>query len=245
MPAAADLDRSQSSPAGRLGVDATLAYPTDEALLELSPRDFFDRLILEQLQAKAMVEGPNFYFGRKRQGNVELLREYCQQAGLYLEVVPALEFEGDTVSSSRVRKLIAAGQMDSASGMLTHPYRIRGMVVHGAARGSQIGFPTANVSAIDTLLPGPGVYAGWAYLGKEPWPAAINVGPNPTFGEQALKVEVHIIGYSGSLYGKPLEVDFLKRLRDIRSFAGVDELRAQLASDVAQAAEIAKTPSSD
>ncbi len=223
-----------------LGVDATLAYPTDPALLELPPQVFFDHLLRERLDARALVEGPNFFFGRNRAGTVDVLREYCEKAGVYLEVVPALELEGAAVSSSRVRRLIAAGDIDTASKLLTHPYRIRGMVIHGAGRGARIGFPTANVGAIDTLLPGPGVYAGRAYVARAPWPAAINVGPNPTFGEQALKVEVHLIGFAGSLYGKPLEVDFLSQLRDIRSFDGVEALRAQLHSDVERAAQIAR-----
>jgi riboflavin kinase/FMN adenylyltransferase len=222
-----------------LGVDATLAYPTDRRLLELSPREFFNHLLREQLDAKALVEGPNFYFGRDRAGDVQLLEQYCREAGISLEVVPALVENGQTVSSSRVRTLIAAGHIDEATALLTRPYRIRGMVVHGAGRGAQIGFPTANIGAIDTLLPGPGVYAGRLQLGQETWPAAINVGPNPTFGEQALKVEVHAIGYHGSLYGEAVEVDFLSRLRDIRSFEGVDALRAQLAKDVAEAQRIA------
>jgi riboflavin kinase / FMN adenylyltransferase len=224
-----------------LGVDATLAYPTDRALLELSPRQFFDHLLRERLDARALVEGPNFFFGHDRSGNVELLRKFCDEASISLDVVPALQLQGDTVSSSRVRRLIAAGEIDAATQLLTHPYRIRGMVIHGAGRGAQMGFPTANVGAVDTLLPGPGVYAGRAILAKIPWPAAINVGPNPTFGEQALKVEVHVIGFSGSLYGKPLEVDFLSRLRDIRSFDGVDSLKAQLAADIQQAAQIARS----
>ncbi len=159
---------------------------------------------------------------------------------MQLEIAEPLVLEGEMVSSSRVRRLIAAGEIDAATQLLTHPYRIRGMVIHGAGRGAQLGFPTANVGAVDTLLPGPGVYAGRAILAKIPWPAAINLGPNPTFGEQSLKVEVHVIGFSGSLYGKPLEVDFLSRLRDIRSFDGVDSLKAQLATDIQQAAQIAR-----
>ena len=136
------------------------------------------------------------------------------------------------------------GRLDEARQLLTRPYRIRGMVTHGARRGNKIGFPTANVSAIDTLLPAMGVYAGRAICRApdgtvETWPAAINIGPNPTFGEDLLKVEVHLIGFEGSLYGEPLEVDFLARLRGTQPFASVAELQAQLARDVAAAREIA------
>lgn len=223
-----------------LGVDGMIAYPTDEALLALSPREFFDHIVREKLDARALVEGPNFNFGRGRAGTIGVLRGYCHEAGMSLEIVEPVVMDGEYVSSSRVRGLIAYGDIDEACRMLTRPYRIRGMVTHGAARGSKIGFPTANVSAIDTLLPGQGVYAGIATVDGNPWPAAINLGPNPTFGEQGVKVEVHLIGFEGQIYGLPLVVDFLSRLRDIQPFAGVDALKAQLARDVEAAAHIAR-----
>jgi riboflavin kinase/FMN adenylyltransferase len=218
-----------------LGVDTTIAYPTDEALLGLSPTEFFKHIVRDSLDAQAVVEGPNFFFGRNRAGDINVLGQLCKQAGVSLDIVEPLSIDGETVSSSRVRRLIAEGKMDEANSLLTEPYRIRGMVRHGAGRGAKIGFPTANVDAVDTLLPGPGVYAGRTQFAGAIWPAAINVGPNPTFGEQAMKVEVHLIGYHGSLYGEPLEVDFLARLRDIERFAGVEQLQAQLARDVAAA----------
>lgn len=224
-----------------LGVDGVIAYPTDEALLALEPQQFFDQIVRERLAARAMVEGPNFYFGRGRAGTVDVLRQLCLKANISLEIVEPLTVQGEYVSSSRVRKLIEVGDVAAAGELLTQPYRIRGMVRHGAARGAKIGFPTANLDAIDTLLPSVGVYAGRALLPGEIWPAAINIGPQPTFGEQAVKVEVHLIGYSGSLYGLPLEVDFLARLRDIRPFPGIPALQEQLTKDVAEARKIAST----
>lgn len=224
----------------RLGVDAVVAYPTDEALLGLSPEAFFQTIVLDALAARAMVEGPNFYFGRGRGGDIKRLAELCAAHHVSLEVVEPQTFGSDLVSSSRVRERIAAGDVASAQAMLTQPYRIRGLVTHGAGRGSKIGFATANLEGIDTLLPAAGVYAGQAICGREHWPAAINIGPNPTFGEHALKVEVHLIGFSGSLYGLPLEVDFLARLRDIQPFGSVEELKTQLQKDVAQAEVIAR-----
>ena len=222
-----------------LGVDLIIAYPTDEALLHLSDRQFFDSIVRGQLAARAMVEGPNFFFGRDRTGTIDVLRRFTSEAGMTLEVVEPVIVGGEIVSSSRVRKLIAAGQIDEAREILTQPYRIRGMVTHGVGRGGRIGFPTANISAIDTLLPGAGVYAGCAVAQGERWPAAINIGGNPTFGEQALKVEVHLIGFDGQLYGQPLEVDFLGRLREVRPFAGIEELKLQLQRDIAAALDIA------
>ncbi len=226
---------------GELHVDAVIAYPTDENLLQLTPEQFFDEIVLTKLAARVLVEGPNFNFGRGRSGTIDILRQLCDSAGMTLEVVEPVVIDGDYISSSRVRNLISDGRIDDARRMLTQPYRLRGMVRHGAARGARIGFPTANLDAIDTLLPGPGVYAGRAFADGQTFPSAINIGPNPTFGEQQLKVEVHMIGFSGTLYAQPLEVDFLARLRDIQRFDNVDALKAQLRRDIAAAATIAKS----
>jgi len=216
-----------------LGVDAVLAYPTDETLLALGPEEFFGEIIRSQLDARALVEGPNFRFGRGRGGTIELLEKLATTAGVLIDVVEPLVVAGEVVSSSRVRRLVAAGDVGEARRLLTEPYRVRGMVVHGAGRGAKIGFATANVDAIDTILPAAGVYAGRAAVGGRLWPAAINIGPNPTFGEQTLKVEAHLVGWHDPLYGSPIELDFLERLRAVTRFAGLAELRAQLAADVA------------
>ncbi len=221
---------------GELGADHVIAYPTDEALLQLSADEFFVQIVRGRLDARAIVEGPNFYFGRGRSGNVERLTALCKAAGVLLEVVEPIKIGGEYVSSSRVRKLIEAGQIEEATHLLTRPYRLRGMVTHGSSRGHRIGFPTANVDAIDTLLPAAGVYAGQALLADgSKIAAAINIGPNTTFGEQSHKVEVHLIDWHGALYGQPLEVDFHARLRDIQRFDGVEALKAQLKHDIDQA----------
>ncbi len=215
-----------------LGVTAVWSYPTDEALLQLTAEEFFQKIVCDALQAKGMVEGPNFQFGRKRQGNVELLKKLCNDKGLLLEVVQPIADGIELVSSSRVRDCIRQGDVATARQLLTRPYRLRGLVTHGAQRGSKIGFPTANLAGIDTLVPPIGVYAGRAFTPQGIWPAAINIGPNPTFGEQAFKFEAHLPGFSGSLYGQPLEVEFLTRVRDTRPFDSVAALTQQLAADV-------------
>jgi riboflavin kinase/FMN adenylyltransferase len=222
-----------------LGVDWIVAYPTDEALLQLSAVDFFDQIVRHKLQAKALVEGPNFFFGRNREGNIERLAEMARLSSLSFDVVPPVLVGGSIVSSSRVRDLIRAGNVDHANDLLSAPYRIRGMVSHGAGRGAKIGFPTANLSGIDTLLPAHGVYAGRAWVDAISYPAAINLGPSPTFGDAMVRVEVHLIDYHEPLYGQPLEVDFLAKLREIRPFASPDALIEQLRQDVEQAKRIA------
>ncbi len=215
-----------------LGVSAVWSYPTDEALLRLTAEEFFQRILCESLQARAMVEGPNFQFGRERRGNVELLKQLCAVQGMSLEVVQPVATDGELVSSSRVRESIRQGDVATAKQLLTRPYRLRGLVTHGAQRGTKIGFPTANLAGIDTLVPPVGVYAGRAFTQQGIWPAAINIGPNPTFGEAAFKFEAHLPGFSGSLYGQPLEVEFLARVRETRPFESVAALTQQLAADV-------------
>lgn len=222
-----------------VGVDLLVAYPTDLALLQLTAREFFERIVVGALGAKALVEGPNFFFGHDRQGNVELLAELTAAAGMTLDVVPPVELDGQLVSSSRIRGLIGAGDVAAAATMLAAPYRIRGIVTHGAGRGASIGFPTANLAGVDTLLPAVGVYAGRAWIDGAVVPAAINLGPNPTFGEQAVKVEVHLIDREESLYGRPLEVEFLAKLREVQAFASPEALVEQLNRDVAAARAIA------
>ena len=224
---------------GQLGVDTVVAYPTDEAFLDLSPRQFFHNIVRERLAAQSLVEGVNFFFGRDRLGNVDLLRRFCGEAGVSLDVVEPISVDGQMVSSSRIRALVAQGQIDAVRRLLTQPYRIRGTVVHGAARGARLGFPTANLGGVDTLLPGEGIYAGRAWSDGAVFPAAISVGANPTFGERALKIEAYLLDYSGSLYDRTLEIDFLARLRDTQRFDSVDALLAQMNQDVQRVREIA------
>lgn len=223
-----------------LGVDVVVAYPTDRDLLSLTCHDFFSQIVVDCIGAKVLVEGPNFYFGRNREGDIESLRKMCTQHQVELKIVePELSNES-YISSSRIRHLIRDGEVAQAARFLTQPYRIRGMVKHGAARGTGIGFPTANLGAIDTLIPGPGVYAGRSWVdGRAHW-SAINIGPNPTFGENRLKVESHLLDYEGSLYGHVIELDFIERLRDTRRFDSSEELEQQLQRDIADTRSIAR-----
>lgn len=222
----------------KLDVDVVIAFPTTREFLSLSPSEYFQQIVCEQLKTRAVVEGPNFFFGKGRAGNTDTLRQLCQKHGIKLDIVTPIKQDDEYVSSSRVRAAIAAGDVDLANSMLTQPYRIRGMVTHGAGRGGKIGFPTANLSAVDTLLPSPGVYAGQAILDGRSNMAAINIGPNPTFGEQRLKVEVHLLDFKASIYGEVLKVDFLSRLRDVQSFESLERLLDQLKRDIQRVREL-------
>src|SRR5262249_40647367 len=161
-----------------------------------SPEAFFEDVLVRQLGAKAVVEGHDFRFGRGRAGTNDTLRNLCVASGLAFEEVPQLHYQGEPVSSSRVRAAIVSGDVPLAAELLARPYRIAGTVITGAKRGRTIGFPTANLGNVPTVLPGNGVYAVRANVDGKMWPGAANVGPNPTFGEDARKVEVHLIGFA-------------------------------------------------
>lgn len=214
------------------GADHVVILRTSPALLALSSEAFFEDVLVRQLGAKAIAEGYDFRFGRNRAGTNATLRSLCETAGLTFAEVAQVAHKGESVSSSRVRAAIVGGDVARAAELLARPYRIMGTVVTGAKRGRTIGFPTANLGDVPTVLPGNGVYAVRATVDGTMWPAAANVGPNPTFGDDARKIEVHLIGFTGDVYGKPMAVEFVARLRDTRPFGGVQGLIEQLKQDV-------------
>ncbi len=216
----------------QMGVDGLVSYPTDRLLLELSPEKFFRRILLEGLAARAVVEGTNFRFGKARGGDVRMLQQLGQPHEMAVAIVPPVLVDGEVVSSSGIRHRLESGQVRAARDRLGRPHRLRGHVVRGERRGSRLGFPTANLERLQAVSPGHGVYAARAWADARPVAAAVHVGPNPTFGQQQPKVEVHLIDFAGDLYGQPLEVDFLQRLRDIHTFPTVEQLVAQLRRDV-------------
>ena len=227
-----------------LGVDAVCVQPADAALMALEAEAFYADFLRGRFAARAVVEGQDFRFGARRRGDVSLLAGLCDRDAVDLEVVPPVIVAGEPVSSSRIRALVAAGRLGEARALLTSPYRLSGEVVVGARRGATLGFPTANLSRIATLLPAGGVYAALARVDGASFPAAVHVGPNATFGETSVSIEAHLIGFAGDLYGRVLDVDFLDRVRDTRRFASVEDLKAQLADDVATAGRLVAAASS-
>ena len=217
------------------GADHVLILRTTPPLLQLSAAEFFQFVIRDRLDARALVEGPNFGFGRNREGNVDTLATLCRQVQIGFTQVSPVGIAGKPVSSSRVRAALVRGAVREAAELMGRPYRLRGTVGTGRKRGRTLGFPTANLEQLETLAPGDGVYATRTLLGQQPWPGAANIGPNPTFGEQARKVEVHLIGFAGELVGQILAIDFIDRLRDTRPFGSPAELVEQLQRDIEQA----------
>jgi riboflavin kinase / FMN adenylyltransferase len=214
------------------GAALVLFLRTTPDLLQLSAADFFASVVQERLKARAMVEGENFGFGRNREGDTKLLAALCRDANTALTIVPPVLLDERPISSSRVRQALMAGDVRGAADQLGRPYRLRGIVGTGQQRGRTIGFPTANLTEAQSIIPADGVYGvGVSVLGGH-WMGAANVGPNPTFGENARKVEIHLLEFAGDLVGQPIAVDFFERCRDTRPFPSVAELVAQLHRDI-------------
>lgn len=219
----------------QLGVDAVIAFPTDAAFLELSPAEFFQRFLEDALDARGLVEGPNFQFGKDRAGTVQTLAALCAATNRELQIVEPTLTDGVMISSSLIRGALENDDFATAVALLGHPHEIRGRVVHGAARGRSLGFPTANLAEVPVLLPADGVYAGSCTVDGQTFAAAVHIGPNPTFGENPRKVEVHLIGFAGQLYGRELVVELTTHLRSLETFASVELLQQQLQCDIAAA----------
>ncbi|MFO0866675.1 MAG: bifunctional riboflavin kinase/FAD synthetase [Gemmataceae bacterium] len=214
------------------GIDHVLLFRTTLDLLHLGAAEFFDRILRDGLKAKAIVEGFNFAFGRNREGTTDVLQSLGKQHGIPVTLVQPRIIDGKPVSSSRIRDDVMQGRVDAARTLLGRPYRLAGIVSRGAERGRTIGFPTANLDQTANLVPGNGVYAVQVEHQGKTWAGASNIGPNPTFGENARKIETHLIGFAGDLYGQTLRIDFLRKLRDPRPFASVDELKRQIQADI-------------
>jgi riboflavin kinase / FMN adenylyltransferase len=221
------------------GADHVLIFETSPGLLQLGAAEFFERIIQRGLRARAIVEGFNFGFGKNREGTLEVLQDLGQHAGIPVTLLPAVEIGGKPVSTSRVRREIVAGRMNEVQRLLGRHFRVEGVVGVGQRRGHTLGFPTANLERIETLVPGDGVYAARGWNDNKSWPGAANVGPNPTFGENARKVEVHLIDFHGDLYGATLAVEFIAKIRDTRRFASADDLVRQIEKDLQAAARLA------
>jgi riboflavin kinase/FMN adenylyltransferase len=215
------------------GADLVLILRTTQELLQLTAADFFAKIVQDRLAARAMIEGENFGFGRNREGDTTLLAKLCKNSDINLTIVPPVVLGDRPISSSRVRQALLTGDVDDARVQLGRHYQVSGVVGTGQKRGRTIGFPTANLTQVQSILPADGVYAvGVGTENGGRWLGAANVGPNPTFGENARKVEVHLIDFSGDLVGQRLALDFFARGRDTQPFPSVAELVAQLHRDV-------------
>jgi riboflavin kinase / FMN adenylyltransferase len=229
----ASLDVKRDLIAG-LGVEEMVVIPFDRGFSEQSAESFVSEVLIERLGARRVSVGENFRFGKGARGTADFLRAYSE---FETRVVPLVAVAGETVSSSHIRGLVAAGDVKQAAEFLGGPFLFEGEVVMGDRRGRELGMPTANLVPDDAYVcPGHGVYAAWA----NGYPTAVNVGVRPTFDTgRGLLVEAHLIGFDGDLYGQQLRIAFLERMRGEKRFDSVDALVEQMHRDVGEASEIA------
>ncbi|WP_078853071.1 bifunctional riboflavin kinase/FAD synthetase [Streptomyces sp. NRRL S-1824] len=227
-----------------LGVDALLILPFTTEFSKLAPADFIVKVLVDKLHAQLVIEGPNFRFGHKAAGNVQLLTEFGATYDYSVEVIDLHVGGGggggEPFSSTLTRRLVAEGDVAGAAEILGRPHRVEGIVVRGAQRGRDMGFPTANVETLPhTAIPADGVYAGWLNANGETMPAAISVGTNPQFDGTERTVEAYAIDRVGlDLYGLHVSVDFLAYVRGMAKFDSLDDLLVAIAADVKRAGEL-------
>jgi riboflavin kinase/FMN adenylyltransferase len=228
---------------GELGADVVITLPFTRDLANISAPDFVADL-KQKLHMVQLWVGFNFTLGRNREGDVPTLKRLGDLMGYKLEVISPIEIDGEIVSSSQIRGLLAQGNVARAAEMLGRFYTVEGNVVPGDARGRQLGIPTANLSLWpEWMLPENGVYAGWAMVAGEPHAAVINIGLRPTFEASPvpIRLEAHLLDFNQDLYGRIVRIEFVERLRNEQRFPSVDALLAQIQEDIRSARGILVT----
>lgn len=224
-----------------LGLDAVIEEPFSREFSTIEPEEFFRSVILRSVRPEAVVVGYDFSFGKDRHGDLAMLGRLCREAGVELTVVPALCEGEEVVSSSRIREHLLEGEVERANRMLGREFSYRGVVIKGEGRGRKLGFPTANLKLENKLALPFGVYATEVRLDGKILPSVTNVGVRPTFvaqtgaGELPALVETHLLDSSLDLYGRMIEVAFIRRLREERKFPSAEALQAQILADCQQA----------
>ncbi|MFZ5447974.1 MAG: bifunctional riboflavin kinase/FAD synthetase [Thermodesulfobacteriota bacterium] len=221
------------------GLDAVVVLPFSREFAALSARDFVRQYFCERLRAREVVVGHDYCFGRGREGNIDLLKEMGAVHGFTVQVVWAVEVQGAVVSSSLIRAMLRLGKVTEAGRLLGRPYEVAGRVVQGKGRGAKLlGVPTANLLTPNELLPACGIYAVWVRRDDATIPGVANIGTCPTFNNSELSLEVHLMEFSGDLYGESLEVQFVARLREEQRFPSIEALGTQIRADIDAARQV-------
>jgi riboflavin kinase / FMN adenylyltransferase len=221
---------------GVLGIEQTIVVRFTKEFSNISAPEFLKDVVADRLHAKEVYLGKGFAFGHNREGNIELLQRLSGDLGFVAGEVPEVKMRGCRVSSSKIRQLLAAGQVNLARRMLGRPYGVEGRVERGSERGHQLGFPTANLHPHNRVIPRNGVYVTGTLIEGQWRRSVTNVGLRPTFGEATEpSVETFVMNWDGDLYGDVVRIRFLYRLRDERKFSSIDELKTQINRDVERA----------
>ena len=237
-PLALTTNAQKSGLIGALGIRVGLWIPFTEKFACQKPLAFIRDVLKERIGIHELVVGYDFRFGHCRTGNAALLQQQAAAHDYEVTVIPPVKLGDLVVSSTTIRALLQEGRVEEAARLLGRHYVLSGSVVEGFQRGATLGFPTANVQSDQEIVPREGVYAVSVEWKGQRIPGVANVGHNPTFGNESLSVEVHLLDFEGDLYGARLDVAFVSRVREERKFVSIDELKAQIASDVKVARRI-------
>jgi len=216
------------------GVEIIIVLSFTHELAELSAHHFVS-LLKKYLRMKGLVIGPDFALGQNREGNFNTLQKLGLELSFSVTVVPPMVINGHVVSSTAIRTAIAQGDMKQAQELMGHPFSLHGQVIRGTGRGTELGFPTANLDTnSEQAIPSDGVYATLAYVNNQTHQSMTNIGKRPTFDGSQRLVEVYILDYQGNLYGQEMKIDIIERLRGEMKFGNAEELKKQMAEDVKQ-----------
>jgi riboflavin kinase/FMN adenylyltransferase len=223
------------------GIDATIVIPFNHEFAQISAREFVEVILVEKIGTRAIVVGNDYRFGHSRVGDIPFLRQLGEQYGFKVEIVTAIRMDDIPVSSTSIRQMIANGNIREANMLLGRPFEVSGTVIEGRKRGVGLGFPTANIRMPAVASPRTGVYVVEAEVDGKRYGGAANLGYNPTFGDVELSLETHLFDFNQDIYGKPITIRFIDRLRDEKRFSGPEELRSQIEKDVETAKRILKS----
>lgn len=219
-----------------LGLDHTIVVRFDQNFANHSPEEFVTKYLVGVLRVRGVVVGQNFSFGHEKRGNLGLLKQLGAEHDFITEGIPEVRIGNQRISSTLIRELIKAGQMEDVRTYMGRPFALQGTIVPGEKLGGTIGIPTANLKVDNEIVPATGVYVTRTLLpdGKD-IPSVTNVGFRPTVGGKTLTVEAHLLGYSGDLYGQKIQLQFFQKLREEMRFKSLDELKSKIHSDIQQA----------
>lgn len=215
-------------------INKTLVLPFSEEIASLNSRDFVQKIIIDKLHAKEIIVGNNFRFGKNRSGDVQILQQLSSFYGFKFCSIPSEKKQGRIVSSSLIRTLLLKGSIEEANALLGHLYSIEGTVIKGLSRGKSLGFPTANISTDNEIVPH-GVYFSYVFSQGQKHPSLTNIGTSPTFGLSETQIESYLIDFSENLYGQKQKIQLLKKLRNEIKFSTPEKLVNQIKKDIAAA----------
>lgn len=222
------------------GIDITILVKFDDNFSNISAEDFVKKIIWGKLAAKVVIVGYDFSFGRNKEGDREFFKRMGKDLGFEVKVIEPVIENDIIISSTKIRSFLKEGKIKEAENFLGRPYILKGMVTKGKKIGRLLGFPTANLLIIDFLIPRHGVYAAYAYLDEQKYKAVLNIGPAITFNIEQVSFEVHLLDFSGDIYGKEMVIEFVERIRGVEKFKDVEMLKEQIKRDVEKARVILK-----